>query len=435
MVKLPQIDRIIPDTRAIWDESLDYFERLGIYHVRDILPYYLCSIGCHVANLANKKPDRKGHRVFYTRAGTVPDLRLHLYLVGPPGFSKSFFANLYFAGGMNPDPNDKTTTGIATTFDNYELGNVTSIAPIIGTLVAAGLDEEGVMQFGKRKGFAEEYPTHIFWAEEFGSISDQMHSQMGIGLLDVFLKLLDEGKAERNMAGGRIEVVSYASFWLGCQTERVDLPSGMARRGLFVDLTPNIKDIDGYNDAWENTENIQPEWDTINALRVQYRRLFDNFHVTDKIEFTPKYLKYRRGLGKKGIIHTDKEILNRLAIGYAVMTNYKDGRLVVDLNSELKSLIEQAIIMKFNVLGQKGFQQIVELVREAGDKGWELYPLMRQLLTLHMDYKSARKKIHELVKMGVFIQPKPKNKPGSKKPVTMLYYAKDIEDIDWDVEE
>ncbi len=432
MVKVPTLSKVMPDTRMLWDETLDYFERLGIYHVRDIIPYYLCSIGCHVANLANKKHDRPGHRVFYTRAGTVPDLRLHLYLVGPPGFSKSFFANLFFAGGMKPDPKDRTTTGIATTFPNYELGNITSVAPIVGSLVNAGLNDEGELQFVERKGFAKEFPEHMFWAEEFGSIRDQMRSQMGIGLLDVFLKLLDEGKAERNMLGGRIEVVSYSTYLLGTQTERVDLPSGMARRGMFVDLTPTGEDIRKYNEAWENTENVKPEWDTINALRVQYKRLFDNFHVKGTLQFTDRYIKYRRGLGNKGIIHTDKEILNRLAIGYSVMTNYdhNNGELVVDLTPELKSLIENAILMKFDVLGQEGYQQIVELVREAGDEGRELYSLMRQLVSLHMSYKNARKRLKELVTMGVFTQ-KRIEKAGSKKPVIKFFYAKDIQEIDW----
>lgn len=434
-MKLPNVNKKFPDTRAVWDETLEYFERLGIYHINDIMPYYLCSLGAHVANLANKQVGR-AKKSFYTRAGTVPDLRLHLYLIGPPGFSKSFFARLFFAGGMKADPKDRTTTGTAVTFPNYELGNVTSIAPMIGSLVASG-SNNGTMKYQKQPGLAEIYHQHIMWAEEFGSIRDTMRTQMGMGLLDVFLKLLDDGEAERNMLGGRIEVKSYATFWLGTQTGRVDLPSGMARRGLFVDLTPTMVDIQGYNDAWENTENVQPEWDTINALRIQYKRLFDNFKVKEMITFSDRYLQFRRGLGKKGLIHTDKEILNRLAIGYSVMTGYNQnngGTLHVELTTELKDLMERAIIMKFAILGQEGYQQIVQLIKERGDEGWELYELMRQCTVLHYPYKTARKQLKDIVAMGVAKMVK-KPKAGAKKGVWKIYYVKDIEELDWDVDE
>lgn len=418
-------ERQFPDTAAIWSETLDYFERLGIYHVRDIIPYYLCSFGAHVANLANKQPGRS--KVFYTRAGTVPDLRLHLYLVGPPGFGRSFFSRLFFAGGMKADPKDKTSTGIATTFDNYELGNITSIAPVIGSLIAAGKDDEGKYKFKEQKGLAKLYPYHILWAEEFGSIRDTMRSQMGVGLLDAFLKLLDDGEAERNMLGGRIEVKCFSTFWLGTQTERIDMPSGLARRGLFVDTIPSMKDIQAYNDAWENTENIKPEWDTINELRSQYKTLFQKFRIKGQLRFSSKYLKYRRSLR---IVHTDKEILNRLAIGYAVMNNYEQdngGSLTVDLTPELKDLIERAIVMKFSVLGQTGYQQIIEFIKE---KDWELHELVLQCVAMHMSYKNGRQKIQELKKMGV-LKFKLTKKDGSKKPTTIVSYSQALEDIDW----
>ncbi|MEK6879650.1 MAG: hypothetical protein AABY22_08595, partial [Nanoarchaeota archaeon] len=69
----------------LWKDTHQYLKSLNILYVDKYIPYILCSIGAHVANLRNKKYEGVGN-LFYGVSGSVPDLRLHLLTIAPPGF-------------------------------------------------------------------------------------------------------------------------------------------------------------------------------------------------------------------------------------------------------------------------------------------------------------------------------------------------------------
>ena len=101
----------------LYDRIINYLKSRGLVLVEEYIPYYLCSIGCHIANLLNHRchkgcdhegcrwhrlrlngPDSKGD--FYHRFGNLVNTRLHILLVAPPGFSKSFFTLQFLRQGM-----------------------------------------------------------------------------------------------------------------------------------------------------------------------------------------------------------------------------------------------------------------------------------------------------------------------------------------------
>ena len=88
-------DEGIESPKQLWKQSQDYLKSIGVIYVDKFVPYILCSLAAHVANLRNKMADNKGH-LFYGVAGGMPDLRLHLLTIAPPGFSKTFFQNIFF---------------------------------------------------------------------------------------------------------------------------------------------------------------------------------------------------------------------------------------------------------------------------------------------------------------------------------------------------
>jgi len=59
---------------------LEFLESRKICFVKTFVPYYVTAVCCHLANLANKKNQ------FYMEAGAVPDLRIHMFFIAPPGF-------------------------------------------------------------------------------------------------------------------------------------------------------------------------------------------------------------------------------------------------------------------------------------------------------------------------------------------------------------
>src|SRR3989304_6779936 len=69
----------------VYKMFLEELGRRNISFVERYIPYFICSVGCHIFNLINHS------KQFYTQAGTAPNIRLHVLMVAFPGFGKTFF--------------------------------------------------------------------------------------------------------------------------------------------------------------------------------------------------------------------------------------------------------------------------------------------------------------------------------------------------------
>ena len=77
----------------LYRETLDIFKERKFIKADLILPTYVCSIGAHMFNFANK------HNKFYWYGDTIPDMRLHIFMVTIPGFGKTYLINQFMSTG------------------------------------------------------------------------------------------------------------------------------------------------------------------------------------------------------------------------------------------------------------------------------------------------------------------------------------------------
>ena len=328
-------------------ELYDYFISMGIVRVEEFMPYFVASMGAHQLNIRN----RSG-KPFYARFGIVPDLRCHMFLIGPPGYGKSFFCDILY------DETFGAAYGDGKGFPNHEIGYI-NLASLIGRI--GGKDEKGEPILDR--GLADEFSEAIIWAEEFSGIKEVMGAEYSAGLADAFLKLCDNGKVERAMANGRFSYQSHSTMWLGTQTERLDLPSGLSRRFLFLDLNVTVEEEKAYRDAWHAARNRFPEWEKLKRFRKGFARLAGGLRELESVTFSDEYIKFLKSLDTP---HTNLDIIERFAMGWNLMNSYRfgDSELLVYAPPALRRLIHRALEMKYKLLGH---QEFVGILRYLSD--------------------------------------------------------------------
>jgi len=156
----------------VYDEALNLLKQRGIQFVDEFIPYYLASFGCHMFNLANQ-----AHK-FYHYFDVLPDMRLHVIMVAPPGFSKSFFLKHL----LHKDYGLLANIGIPVTFE--------------GRMTEAGwtgrLDSSG----SKTSGCAEIYARGIVGMEEFTALPSNALQRFQ-GIVQNFIYNIDQVRSIR----------------------------------------------------------------------------------------------------------------------------------------------------------------------------------------------------------------------------------------------
>jgi len=386
--------------------TLDFFKSREIVKVDDYIPYYIASMGCHILNIINRTK-----RTIYTRYGTTPDLRLNMFFVGPPGFSKSFFCDILFDEAF----------GVASKFPNREVAYMT-LPGLIGTVT--GKDEDGNPII--EHGVAEKYKDAIIWCEEFTSVSEIMKTEHSAGMSGLLLMLTDNGKVSRDMRFGSLSYQSYATCLLGTQTERLDLVSGLSRRFLFLDLNPTAKDIQAYNDAFDNAENIVPDMITTERLREGYIMLNTAPPNLNKIVLTDEYLKFRHSLP---CIHIDKDALNRFAIGWNFMNTFRwdNQELYVEAPNEMRKLLLGALDMKYRILGELNYLAVEKML---GDGEWvEETEFKWRLVQIGIGYRDASMRIDQMISIGLLRRKFDKGARGRPKRYIQFVGSGDNEEV------
>lgn len=379
-----------------WDSALSYLERIGVLHYERYAPFFLSSIGAHVANLKNKmgKP-------FYCIGGKVEDLRLHLFFIAPPSFGKSYYDLLFF------DKRD----GIAASIPNHHLDKITE-AGLVGSV-----DEEK-----EYIGLAEEKPDAVVWADEFAGVSKQGMKQHSIDLEETLLSLLSDGHVSKRMKHGLIEFDSYITLWAATQSERVQLASGFPRRFCFLDGLPNSKDLDAFRTARRKATGVFPDSETISELQGQFDRFAHVFQV-EAIKFCSDYYSF---LDTLHITHGTEQVFERLAVGYHAIRTWKPGDSVLSvfMDETLEEMFRQEA--RWRVVSQRNLTdaQILRFFEDQAE--WELTPLKRWLEQIGISWERSTKAIGHLEAIRVLGEEK-RTKPGSRKPTTILSRGPEFE--------
>ncbi len=376
--------------KGIWNGTLDYAKDCRILFHDVHLPYYLSSIGAHIANLRN----RSSH--FFGRTGEDADLRLHTLTIAPPGFSKSFLQNFFFNAHSGI---------IAEPYLPSKDISFTTEAALVGSF-----DEDRK----EIEGSAKEKWNGFLYTDELSSVLNQTQTTHSKNMLDALLKILDRGHVSKDLKHGSVKYETCCTAVFGTQHERLDVRSGLDRRLFILDCTPNSHDRDLYFDAFVDGTGVAPDMKRVTVLREAFALLFRKFDI-DKMVIDHAFFRFCK---KLGMAHTDLITFERLAVGYSVFNNwdYGDPVLKVELDSQLGNLVERGWRWR-KAFREEGLQ-IIKLIDE---RDWGLTELKNYLAKppFSIRWEASGDRLERLQKRE-FLSSYQKTQEGSKKPTMFL---------------
>jgi len=213
-----------------YSKGLEYIKSCSILFAERFAPYFLCSIGAHALNLANRR------KKFFFEFRKLPDLRLHIIWVAPSGFSKSLLLKAFAFG----DTSLLGNSAIPITFEGY-----TTEPGWVGTIK---MGKEG--EILESPGLAKVFATGIVAIEEFYAIAKAMQQEHSAGLESAILASLDGGEVRKRLAAGPISYHTDVTLWAGIQHVRFDLSAGLGRRLFFLLWNPTSSEISSIKISW-----------------------------------------------------------------------------------------------------------------------------------------------------------------------------------------
>jgi len=225
---------------GLYNDILEHLEARGLCFVRKFVPYFLASFGDHIFNIRNNQfNDVNEPLAIYWENQRIPDMRLFILFIAPPGFSKSTFLQHLLRDfyGVLAD------CGIETYFKAYM-----TEAALVGSF---GGDEKKAESL-PLKGFLENHRNCIVGIEEFSSLlaaSKQEHSK---GLDSALLDWATHGEITKDLRRGEISFKTNATLWAGTQLgkERIELRGGMANKTMINEIIGPHYHCGGSKDCW-----------------------------------------------------------------------------------------------------------------------------------------------------------------------------------------
>jgi len=299
---------------------LDEMKGRNISFVDEYIPYYIASVGCHIFNMANRIKN------MYVQAGTTPNMRLHILMVAFPGFGKTFFQKQLLD---NPKYSLVKGSQVQCKFE----GDMTSAA-FVGQILP---NKDGGEPY-INKGICENRSDHIIGIDEFSAMTGSFKQQYNAGFDTNLLKALDTGDVELARGAGERAYHTDLTLWAGVQPARYDLSSGFSRRFLYLTIYPTMKDLETLDDAREKMKGIRIPSGHMNAIRQALDvKVGEIYHSVKGIYFSDRFRKEMRAMK---MLHYEKDLLERLAIGYSIMKQETiNGQIMVDMTDDVKDLI------------------------------------------------------------------------------------------------
>jgi hypothetical protein len=388
----------------IWEKVLDYMKYCGIVKYELFGPMFLCSMGAHIGNFHNKGISEKNP--FYTHMGTVPDMRIHLFLIAPPGYGKTIYIRFF---------TDKRYGILREALSCINQQSLTCKG-LIG-----GFDREEVPM----PGDAQIYADAIFGIDEFDHVVKAAAAEHSSDLENSLLDLLDSGQV-RYRPGTRtpLEYDSYITMFAGTQPERFSLSSGLTRRMAFVDMCPDSCVTLRLSEAYDENMNVEPDMTTIRDIRKEIKWLWENFKI-QKVIIPPEY---RIARNKLATDHLEKAYLDKFAIGYHIIRYWRgDPNLTLYMDSDLNKLMIQLREMKIMCLS--GASEI-SVLKMMGDTVWTLTELKKTMVRkLSIDYKKGSGILDSLMKRHS-IHTWEATTEGAKKPTRYVQKLQEEQEVE-----
>lgn len=341
-------------------------------HIERYPDFYIASAMDHLFNLANHEKC-----ILYDH-GKLYNTRLHILLVAPPGFSKSFWLDQFMF-----EDSGVLWKSIPTAFK----ATMTE-AGLVGTIRMT----DGVPTISE--GVALRHANSIIGVEEFAAITAMMPSSHSKGLDTAFLTSLDSGRVNKDLAAGEISYTTYYSLWAGVQPSRFDLTSGMGRRLCTMEFIPNEEDKNKMRIA--RREGIGVRFNPVAVKEIKTRILeikhqmkgIQEFKIDDGIYDYFDQFKFP---------HFEETIYEKILMGVAMANEKITPSMSIELNNKkMKEMVIQEMGWRKSISRGSQMAEVIVVLKDMGGKAYEA-ELKDELMAFGLDWEQSQKQINHLV--------------------------------------
>jgi len=357
---------------TLYDEGLKILSRRKVVFAERFIPYFFMSYGAHIFNLMNKR-----RRIYYEHS-RIPDTRLHLLFVAPPGFSKSFFMKQCFSESVGI----LNTPSIKTIFQ----GSCTE-AGFVGTI------EKNKGKPVKRMGLAEEYKDGIVAIEEFTAITKVLEQKHSLTFEAQLNSALFGGEVHKRLASGSINYRTNVTLIAGTQIAKFDISGGLGRRLCYIYWVPAPRDFRTLIDAVREGTNIPLDQKSLIEYRNSLMSLQRALDQIQSVTFSRDLYDFFDGRP-----HFEHLLYRKMALGYNLFVHPVSRNYEVVLDARLKTLIKNAMRWRDELLADpEGSQVLTILKRRGGIMSKE--DLQTELLKYSINWESSSYIIDKLLRL------------------------------------
>ena len=301
----------------MYKDIINLLKHRKVANVEILSPLYICSIGAHIFNLANKKTK------IFTDGALVSDSRLHVIMVTVPGFGKSFMLKQFL---------DKDIGICGHTDIHPKWAASMTTASFTGTIHS---DKEGNPI--SHKGICEMYSKSIIGIHEFAGITQSMTLHHNAELEDVLLMALDDGMIRKNVVSGEIDYTTSLTLFSAVQPARYNLTSGLGRRICFLVHIPTYGDIENLRHARREARKAKDNTELLSQIRDGINKKLRDVYNIQNVSFDSTIYDY---LEQNHVIPYEEILYERIALGYHIMNHNITESITVTLDEELTRIFD-----------------------------------------------------------------------------------------------
>ena len=337
---------------------------------------YTASVGYHLWNQVNQV------KQIYYEQGRLRNTRLHIIMVAPPGFMKSYLIE-QFLDGTHALLHD---SGIDLSFMD-----IVTEAGLIGTIKHGA---EGNVMI--EQGAAHRHMYGIIGCDEFSGITAMMKQGHSATLDPALLKLLDSGSIEKSLAAGELKYTSHFTFWASTQPMRFELYGGLFRRFLPIEFVPTEYEKDLIRQHRRMGRNQRPSDVNLRNLRSAIKELPEKMGRIRDVIFDPAMDKFFDK--KKSIVpHFEEIVYERFAVGYTIMKGNFNETLQLVFDKEMEAHMEKLIDWRLQLKRGSASSQVMRILNQNHGTLKEA-DLKQELLDFGMTWSDSTMLLSEMVR-------------------------------------
>jgi hypothetical protein len=349
-------------------------------------PYYVCSYAMHAFNLMNQE------RKIYWEYKSIPNMRIHIIFVAPPGGMKTFFL-MNMGGGENAVFQNT----------NYAMNLKSNISE--ATLVGTYTNIKGSPV--ERQGEARIHSKEFLLEDEFDALVSAMTSSYNSQLRTQLLHALDHGNLVKDMTGGpTIQYKTYFTMWGGVQPQKYDIADGLGRRLCFLLNMPNKSSKKLLGKARWGAMNLRGDEDVADEpLPISFNKWTDSFSKIEHIDWDNAIEDYYI---EKDIGSEMYSLYNQLILGWHLARGNVGPDIKLDIKDPiLYELLENERIWRRKVELGPDLIQIGDLIDKNGyhETDDHIYISVQKLNSLapviSMSIARIHNKLDEMRKYGM----------------------------------